>query len=528
MFEMDLEEDASSKTRLKDNIRSPIMLPSLSLSRPSSRLGTTRSGSPASSALRKPSVSAGCLNMLEHQLDGSHIDPDYEDMADRVQVEVPIIDDFVNEDAVHGYSNASCSLVVHDNNSNILQRMGDSHQSTCSDAAADATTGVDGESGNRDTSSQPRVSVEDFSVLHLIGKGGYGKVYLVRHKLTGKHYAMKVLRKASILLQRRQIGFTMTERTILSEVQHPFIVKLYYAFQSNSKLFLIMEYVAGGELFTHMANERIFSEDQATFYAAELVLAISHLHRLGIMFRDTKPENCLLNRNGHLVLTDFGLSKTALGGDGRASTFCGTPAYMAPEILNSSDSYDFSVDWWSLGVLIYEMLIGSVPFKGKAPAQVAKNIAKMKVNYPNYMTPDAQDLVRRLLRKTPAQRISYGPKGVENIRKHRFFRKIDWARLEKNHESLTPPIIPAVSGDADVSNFATEFTEEQLPPSLALHGEVDEHEPLPDAPPISTAPNPVRGNHAKVESEVDPATAFLGFSFVANSVMDTIRLPQSP
>ncbi|PIA16126.1 Pkinase-domain-containing protein [Coemansia reversa NRRL 1564] len=376
--------------------------------------------------------------------------------------------------------------------------------------------------------TQSRVTVEDFSVLHLIGKGGYGKVYLVRHKLTGRHYAMKVLRKASILLQRRQIGFTMTERTILSKVQHPFIVKLYYAFQSNSKLYLIMEYVAGGELFTHMANERIFSEDQATFYAAELVLAISHLHRLGIMFRDIKPENCLLNRNGHLVLTDFGLSKTALGGDGRASTFCGTPAYMAPEILNSSPSYDFSVDWWSLGVLIYEMLIGSVPFKGKAPMQVAKNIAKMKVNYPNYMTPDAKDLIRRLLRKTPAQRISYGAKGVENIKSHRFFRKIDWTRLEKDHESLIPPIIPAVSGDADVSNFAAEFTEEQLPPSLAFHGGMDEHESLPDAPPISTLPNRTSGHHAEADGEVDPATAFLGFSFVANSVMDTIRVPHSP
>ncbi|KAI9501277.1 kinase-like domain-containing protein, partial [Coemansia spiralis] len=305
----------------------------------------------------------------------------------------------------------------------------------------------------------------DFDVLKLIGKGGYGMVYLVQHKQTRKHYAMKVLRKASILLQKRQITFTMTERSILSEVQHPFIVKLYYAFQSNSKLYLIMEYVAGGELFTHMSNERIFSEDQAVFYAAELVLALSHLHKLGIVFRDAKPENCLLGKSGHLVLTDFGLSKTALGEDGRTSTFCGTPSYMAPEVLDSVVSYDFSVDWWSLGVLVYEMLTGAVPFKGKSPQQISKNIAKMKINYPPYITPDAKDLVIRLLRKNPSQRLGYGVSGVRDIKKHRFFRKVNWEKLEKHHESYTPPIVPQVSGDADVSNFASEFTSQQLPPS---------------------------------------------------------------
>ncbi|KAJ2454707.1 hypothetical protein EV183_001291 [Coemansia sp. RSA 2336] len=489
MFDMDLDE-GDMATKPKPAIHSPLVLPSLSLSRPSSRLGNTEP--PIQPANRRPSLSAGFVDMLEHQLDDTHIDSDYEDMSRKIQVEVPIVDDYVDEAEVGNDVEPSAAGVSN---------------GTCASSHEAAGATMSGDSAKRHW-----VTVEDFIVLKLIGKGGYGKVYLVQHKHTSRYFAMKVLRKASILLQRRQITFTMTERSILSEVQHPFIVKLYYAFQSNSKLYLIMEYVAGGELFTHMANERIFTEDQASFYAAELVLAISHLHKLGIVFRDTKPENCLLSKTGHLVLTDFGLSKTALGDDGRTNTFCGTPAYMAPEVLESSESYDLSVDWWSLGILLYEMLTGSVPFKGKAPGQIAKNIAKMKINYPKYMTPDAKDLIIRLLRKKPSQRIGYGSKGVENIKKHRFFRKVDWVQLEKNHEQFSPPIVPQVNGDADVSNFADEFTNEQIPPSIIEHGSVAD---------LDTADaDKADANHSS-EAEIDPSTAFLGFSFVATSVMDT-------
>ncbi|KAJ1884615.1 hypothetical protein LPJ66_010528, partial [Kickxella alabastrina] len=444
---MELEEEGPHYRPPKP-AQSPIVLPSLTLSRPGSRLAGSRSESQAVPR-RRPSISARTLNMLENQLDGIHMDSDYEDMADNEDVEVPLDEDFVNSDSDCGSDDSGAEAR-------------DEGIRACGSGSA-----MD---NSADQESQPskhcKVTINDFTVLKLIGKGGYGKVYLVQHKLTHKYYAMKVLRKASILLKRRQITFTMTERSILSEVQHPFIVKLYYAFQSNSKLYLIMEYVAGGELFTHMANERIFSEDQAVFYAAELVLALAHLHKLGIVFRDIKPENCLLDKHGHLVLTDFGLSKTALGKDGRTSTFCGTPSYMAPEVLELSTAYEFSVDWWSLGILLYEMLTGAVPFKGRAPAQISKNISKTKVKYPNYMTPDAKDLIIRLLRKNPAQRIGYGPKGIAELKKHRFFRKIDWERLERDHASFMPPIIPVVASDCDVSNFATEFTAEELAASI--------------------------------------------------------------
>ncbi|KAJ1812190.1 hypothetical protein LPJ75_003767 [Coemansia sp. RSA 2598] len=549
---MEFDESCALRKQPKAAQSPLIALPPLPLSRPGSRLAGPRTESPTPSIRRRPSVSAGILSMIENQLDETHIDSDYEDIASNVQVEVPLVDDFVNSDEEERADGKRDSWV---GNMSAADNAG-----PC-DCVPDVPA--------VDPTEKHKASIDDFSVLKLIGKGGYGKVYLVQHKLTHRYYAMKVLRKASILLKRRQITFTMTERSILSEVQHPFIVKLYYAFQSNSKLYLIMEYVAGGELFTHMAKERIFTEDQAVFYAAQLVLAISHLHKLGIVFRDIKPENCLLDKHGYLVLTDFGLSKTALGEDGRTNTFCGTPAYMAPEVLDSSTSYEFSVDWWSLGILLYEMLTGSVPFKGKAATQISKNIAKTKVKYPNYLTAEAKDLIIRLLRKKPAQRIGFGRNGISDIKKHRFFRKINWELLEKDHMLFTPPIVPVVAGDCDVSNFATEFTSEELAPSIVRGSLVDlEMDQIPEstvhfgtnaanaansaglnattnilmagaADPSSAAKkadgaagdandnsngNRIDENDGDGDSDnIDPATAFLGFSFVATSVLDTVN-----
>ncbi|KAJ2745870.1 hypothetical protein GGI20_001816 [Coemansia sp. BCRC 34301] len=512
IFDMELDGDDGP---LDKSVQSSLQLPSMTILRSDPRVASPRSGSPIHMR-RKPSISAGVADMLEHQLDATYIDSDYEDMTCNVQVEVPIVDDFVND--------CSASAPTHD--STLLPVDG----SAALDGKLDEFMHSDDDGrSSKPAGCQPKASVDDFTVLRLIGKGGYGKVYLVQHKQTRGYYAMKVLRKASILLQRRLIDFTMTERSILSEVQHPFIVKLYYAFQSNSRLYLIMEYVAGGELFTHMIKERIFCEDQAVFYSAELVLALSHLHKLGIVFRDIKPENILLDKRGHLVLTDFGLSKTALGKDGRTNTFCGTPSYMAPEILNAAVSYDFSVDWWSLGILLYEMLTGGVPFKGKVPEKVAKNIAKTKVNYPPYMTPDARDLIVRLLRKKPEQRLGYGANGIDKIKKHRFFRKVDWERLEKDHDSLTPPIVPYLSGDGDYSNFDPEFTGEQLPPSV-VRGSLVDFDPVSDQATLASDENACRIGRTdpaykgvQGEEDMDPATAFIGFSYVATSVLDSVH-----
>lgn len=179
-------------------------------------------------------------------------------------------------------------------------------------------------------------------------------MFLVRHKKSERLYAMKVLKKASLVLH---VNHVKTERQILEQVRHPFIVQLYYAFQTREELHMILQYAVGGELFRHMNQEGMFDEPMASFYAAELVLALSHLHSLGIVYRDLKPENCLLDLDGHILLTDFGLSKVSL--DGRTNTICGTPEFMAPEIL-AGLQYDYAVDWWSLGVLIYDMLSGAV------------------------------------------------------------------------------------------------------------------------------------------------------------------------
>lgn len=182
-------------------------------------------------------------------------------------------------------------------------------------------------------------------------------MFLVRHKKSECLYAMKVLKKASLVLH---VNHVKTERQILEQVRHPFIVQLYYAFQTKEELHMILQYAVGGELFRYMNQEGMFDEPMASFYAAELVLALSHLHSLGIVYRDLKPENCLLDLDGHILLTDFGLSKVSL--DGRTNTICGTPEFMAPEIL-AGLHYDYAVDWWSLGVLIYDMLSGAVSNK---------------------------------------------------------------------------------------------------------------------------------------------------------------------
>jgi len=203
---------------------------------------------------------------------------------------------------------------------------------------------------------------QDFELRRVLGRGGYGKVFQVR-KLTGKDsghiFAMKVLKKATIVRNQKDTAHTKAERNILEAVKHPFIVDLIYAFQTGGKLYLILEYLSGGELFMHLEREGIFMEDTASFYLAEIILALEHLHCQGIIYRDLKPENILLDSHGHVKLTDFGLCKESVEDGGVTHTFCGTIEYMAPEILTRS-GHGKAVDWWSLGALMYDMLTGAV------------------------------------------------------------------------------------------------------------------------------------------------------------------------
>ncbi|KAI8344960.1 kinase-like domain-containing protein [Blakeslea trispora] len=305
------------------------------------------------------------------------------------------------------------------------------------------------------SSSNQSVHRDDFETICVLGRGAFGKVFLVkRHQ---ELYAMKVLKKASLVLHGRQAMQAKTERQILEEVRHPFIVKLCYAFQTPTELHMILDYAVGGELFRHLDHEGMFSEDMVVFYAAEICCALDHLHSLGIMYRDLKPENCLLDHQGHIILTDFGLSKVPV--DGKANTICGTAEYMAPEILKGLE-YDLTVDWWSLGILIYDMLTGSPPFSSSNRKKTIDSILTKKIPMPYYLTADAKDILSKLLRKNPNVRLGAKPKKADAIRKHRFFRTIDWAALERRE--LDPPIVPIVTDPEKAENFDPIFTSEAL------------------------------------------------------------------
>ncbi|KAJ5918948.1 Serine/threonine-protein kinase psk1, partial [Penicillium verhagenii] len=261
-----------------------------------------------------------------------------------------------------------------------------------------------------------KMTAQDFQPLLCLGKGSFGTVLL-----------------ASITVHKKLVEQTKTERTILESVnRHPFVVKLYYAFQDHEKLYLILEYAEGGELFTHLAMERMFDEDTAAFYLAEMVLALEHLHQnVGVLYRDLKPENCLLDRHGHLLLTDFGLSKIALNDDERCNSSLGTIEYMAPEVVQGKP-YGKACDWWSLGALGFDLLTGSPPFRAGNHAKLQEKIVKQKLVLPYFLGPDSKDFLTRLMRKEPAKRLGYHmPKDLFTIKKHRFFRKIDWAALER-------------------------------------------------------------------------------------------------
>lgn len=346
-----------------------------------------------------------------------------------------------------------------------------------------------------------KMTSNDFEPLLCLGKGSFGTVLLVRHTLTGKLYAQKQFRKASITVHKKLVEQTKTERTILESVnRHPFVVKLYYAFQDHEMLYLILEYALGGELFTHLAMERMFDEDMAAFYLAEMVLALEHLHQnVGVIYRDLKPENCLLDREGHLLLTDFGLSKiVAADEDDRCNSSLGTIEYMAPEVIQGK-SYGKACDWWSLGALGYDLLTGSPPFKANNNAKLQEKILKQKLTLPYFLGPDAKDLLTRLMRKEPSKRLGYHmPKDLQTIKKHRFFRKIDWKALERRE--VPAPISPVVTDPALAENFSADFTGMPLNSTSGI-----------DARGRSVPTN--NTNHTE-GMESDP---FGGFSFVASS-----------
>jgi serine/threonine protein kinase SCH9 len=299
---------------------------------------------------------------------------------------------------------------------------------------------------------------DDFSVLKLIGKGTFGQVYQVRKKDTKRIYAMKVLQK-KVIVQKKEVAHTVGERNILvrtAMADSPFIVGLKFSFQTPTDLYLVTDYMSGGELFWHLQKEGRFDEKRAKFYIAELILALQHLHMHDIVYRDLKPENILLDANGHIALCDFGLSKANLTKNDTTNTFCGTTEYLAPEVLLDEAGYTKMVDFWSLGVLVFEMCCGWSPFYAEDTQQMYKNIAFGKVRFPkDTLTVEGRNFVKGLLNRNPKHRLG-AQDDAEELKRHPFFDDIDWEALAK--KLITPPFKPKLLSETDTQNFDPEFT----------------------------------------------------------------------
>lgn len=297
-------------------------------------------------------------------------------------------------------------------------------------------------------------TIEDFDLLKVIGKGSFGKVMQVVKKDTKQIYALKTLRKQYII-SRMEVNHTLAERTVLARINNPFIVPLKFCFQSPEKLYLVLSFINGGELFWHLQKEGKFSMDRSRFYAAELLSALETLHEFNVIYRDLKPENILVDYQGHIALCDFGLCKLNMSNEDKTNTFCGTPEYLAPELLLNK-GYKRNVDWWTLGILLYEMLTGLPPFYDSNVPVMYRKILQNTLKFPLFLDKtDAQDLLIKLLEKDPNLRLS----NASEIKQHSFFNSIDWEKL--NNKSYLPPFKPNVENLLDVSNFDQNFTNEK-------------------------------------------------------------------
>uniref|UniRef100_A0A3B4A0L7 Uncharacterized protein n=1 Tax=Periophthalmus magnuspinnatus TaxID=409849 RepID=A0A3B4A0L7_9GOBI len=302
------------------------------------------------------------------------------------------------------------------------------------------------------------LSLQDFRLIAVLGRGHFGKVLLAEYKKTGTMYAIKALKKGDIVA-RDEVESLMCEKRIFETVNlshHPFLVNLFACFQTPEHVCFVMEYTAGGDLMMHIHTD-VFTEPRAVFYTACVVLGLQFLHDHKIVYRDLKLDNLLLGTDGYVKIADFGLCKEGMGFGDRTSTFCGTPEFLAPEVLTDT-SYTRAVDWWGLGVLIYEMLVGESPFPGDDEEEVFDSIVNDEVRYPRFLSTEAIGIMRRLLRRNPERRLGSGEKDAEEVKKQPFFRNMDWDALL--HKKVPPPFVPTIGGKEDVSNFDEEFTTE--------------------------------------------------------------------
>uniref|UniRef100_A0A670Z523 protein kinase C n=1 Tax=Pseudonaja textilis TaxID=8673 RepID=A0A670Z523_PSETE len=311
------------------------------------------------------------------------------------------------------------------------------------------------------------LGLQDFDLIRVIGRGSYAKVLLVRLKKNDQIYAMKVVKK-ELVHDDEDIDWVQTEKHVFEQASNnPFLVGLHSCFQTTSRLFLVIEYVNGGDLMFHMQRQRKLPEEHARFYAAEICIALNFLHERGIIYRDLKLDNVLLDTEGHIKLTDYGMCKEGLGPGDTTSTFCGTPNYIAPEILRGEE-YGFSVDWWALGVLMFEMMAGRSPFDiitdnpdMNTEDYLFQVILEKPIRIPRFLSVKASHVLKGFLNKDPKERLGCQPQtGFSEIKSHTFFRSIDWDLLEK--KQATPPFQPQITDDYGLDNFDTQFTSEPV------------------------------------------------------------------
>ncbi|KAF3938220.1 hypothetical protein ABW19_dt0204192 [Dactylella cylindrospora] len=302
-----------------------------------------------------------------------------------------------------------------------------------------------------------KYTLNDFTFQRTLGTGSFGRVHLVQSKHNLRFYAVKVLKKAQVV-KMKQVEHTNDERRMLQRVKHPFLITLWGTFQDSKNLYMVMDFIEGGELFSLLRKSQRFPNPVAKFYAAEVALALDYLHSMNIIYRDLKPENLLLDRHGHLKITDFGFAKEV---PDITWTLCGTPDYLAPEVV-ASKGYNKSVDWWSLGILIFEMLCGYTPFwDGGSPMKIYENILRGRVKYPAYIHPDAMDLLQQLITPDLTKRLGNLYHGSRSVLEHPWFAEVNWERLLS--KQIEPPYVPPVRGgigDASLFDKYPEETEE--------------------------------------------------------------------
>ena len=334
-----------------------------------------------------------------------------------------------------------------------------------------------------------KLSYLEFDPLYLIGTGSLGKVILVRYKKNKNIYAMKELSKSKIKINKQEEN-SKSERDLMIELTSPFIVNIKFAFQDETKLYIVSEFLQGGDMFYHMHHSTInFTESTVKFYIIELILAIEFLHENNVIYRDLKPENILMNSEGHIKISDFGLSKKLENQKDKAYTLCGTLQYLAPEILKNK-GYDKSVDWWSLGCIYYEMLTGNLPFKTNGN-KINLDVFEEKIDFDENMNPLLINLISQLLNVNPKKRLGYGAQDAKKIKEHQYFNDVDWNKYL--NKEIEPPFVPKLEGELDLRYFDKCFTDE-----------------------------PVNSNRTTINSRSNATSEYNGFTYMTQSIAKEI------